>query len=195
MTLALTLAAGDAILRYGGWRKGVDQEPARIRDKRRSFEAALRSGVPICFGGDVGVYTHGENVREAELMVEYGMEAGSVLVAATSGNADIFGLADRGRIRPGLLADLVAVQGDPSDDIGALWDVVLVMKGGTGFRRRSLAVTFWIANSALSSSYTTAMVLFSSLSSIVLPSALVSLASRRSMLDMSRLAICQEDRR
>ncbi len=125
-----TLAAGDAILQYGGWRKGSAPEPERIRNKRRSFEAALQAGVDICFGGDVGVYPHGENVRELELMVEYGMATASALVTATSGNADILELPDRGRVRPGLLADLVAVRGDPTVDISALWDVVLVMKGG-----------------------------------------------------------------
>jgi len=125
-----TLAAGDAILQYGGWRKGSEPEPERIRAKRRSFEAALQSGVDICFGGDVGVYPHGENVRELELMVEYGMDPASVVVVATSGNADILELPDRGRVRSGLLADLVAVRGDPTADISALWDVVLVMKGG-----------------------------------------------------------------
>ncbi|MEJ2202758.1 MAG: amidohydrolase family protein [Gemmatimonadota bacterium] len=130
VALCPTLAAGDAILRYGGWRRGTDPEPERIRQKRRSFEAALQAGVDICFGGDVGVYPHGENVRELELLVEYGMAPTSVLVTATSGNADILELPDRGRVRPGLLADLVAVRGDPTVDIAALWDVVLVMKGG-----------------------------------------------------------------
>jgi len=125
-----TLAAGDAITRYGGWREGVDPEPARIRNKRASFRRALDAGVTICFGGDVGVYPHGENVRELELMVDYGMSPRDALRAATAGNAEIFGLTDRGRVEPGLLADLVAVEGDPSRDIGALWNVALVMKGG-----------------------------------------------------------------
>lgn len=125
-----TLAAGDAILQYGGWTKGVDPEPERITRKKESFRQALRSGVQMCVGGDVGVYTHGTNVRELELMAEYGMEPRAVLRAATAGNADIFGLEDRGRIRPGLLADLVAVRGDPSLDPSALRDVALVMKGG-----------------------------------------------------------------
>lgn len=125
-----TLAAGDAIAQYGGWRKGVDPEPARIRAKRASFRLALDSGVAICFGGDVGVFPHGENVRELELMVDYGMDVADVLHAATAGNADIFGLADRGRIEPGLLADLVAVRGDPSRDISALRAVEMVVKGG-----------------------------------------------------------------
>ena len=125
-----TLAAGEAITGYGGWRKGIDEEPARIRAKRASFQMALESGVQMCFGGDVGVYPHGENVWELELMVEYGMSPSDALHAATAGNASIFELDDRGRVEPGLLADLVAVQGDPTDDIGALRAVDMVMKGG-----------------------------------------------------------------
>jgi imidazolonepropionase-like amidohydrolase len=129
-----TLAAGDAIAQYGGWTKGVDPEPARIARKRQSFAAALESGVDICFGGDVGVYPHGDNVRELEMMVDYGMATDAVLRASTAGNADMLELGDRGRVRPGLLADLVAVRGDPSTDISDLRDVALVMKGGTVVR-------------------------------------------------------------
>ena len=125
-----TLAAGDAISQYGGWRKGVDPEPQRLQRKRASFALALSSGVSMCFGGDVGVYPHGDNVRELELMVEYGMSPVAALRAATSGNADMFELDDRGAILPGLLADIIVVQGNPATDISALWDLVLVMKGG-----------------------------------------------------------------
>jgi imidazolonepropionase-like amidohydrolase len=128
--LCPTLAASDAVARYAGWRKGVDPEPARITAKRQSFRAALDAGVPICFGGDVGVYSHGDNVVELELMVEYGMSPQDAVRAATSGNAEILGLEDRGRIAPGLLADFVAVDGDPTSDITALRNVRWVMKGG-----------------------------------------------------------------
>jgi imidazolonepropionase-like amidohydrolase len=82
-------------------------------------------------GGDVGVFAHGENAREMELMAAWGMRAADVLIAATSGNARLFHLADRlGSIRPGLLADLVAVDGDPTADIHAVRAIRLVMKGG-----------------------------------------------------------------
>jgi imidazolonepropionase-like amidohydrolase len=131
VALCPTIAAGDAITQYGGWRKGRDPEPGRITRKRESVRMALDAGVPICFGGDVGVYPHGDNVRELELMVEYGMSSHDALIAATSGNARIFDLNDRGRLQSGMLADVIAVRGDPSNDISALRRVVLVIKGGT----------------------------------------------------------------
>jgi imidazolonepropionase-like amidohydrolase len=126
-----TLAAGDAVLQYKGWKKGIDPEPADIVEKKKSFQSALRNGVTICMGGDVGVYTHGDNAREMELMVEYGMKAIDVLRSATSVNADVFGYADKiGRLKKGLLADLIAVQGDPSKDIKSVRNIQLVIKDG-----------------------------------------------------------------
>jgi imidazolonepropionase-like amidohydrolase len=131
VALCPTLAAGDAVRQYAGWRKGVDPEPRVIAEKRASFRAALEARVPLCMGGDVGVYPHGDNARELELMVDYGMQPIEVLRSATSSNARFFHLDDRlGQIRPGLLADLVAVQGDPSVRIGDIRMVRLVMKGG-----------------------------------------------------------------
>ncbi len=136
VALCPTLAAGDAILQYGGWRKGTDPEPERIRRKRASFRAALDAGVTICAGSDVGVFPHGDNARELAMMAAYGMAPLDVLRAATAVNARLFHLDDRlGRIRPGLLADLVAVDGDPTADLAALRAVRLVMKDGILYRR------------------------------------------------------------
>jgi imidazolonepropionase-like amidohydrolase len=116
---------------YGGWQKGVDPDPERIRRKKESFRIALEEGVPLCFGGDVGVFDHGDNVWELELMVEYGMPVPDALKAATSENARILGLDDElGLVAPGFIADLIAVEGDPTTDISALRQVRFVMKDG-----------------------------------------------------------------
>jgi imidazolonepropionase-like amidohydrolase len=128
--LCPTLAAGDAIARYRGW-NGAEPAPPAVQQDRAAFRLALKAGVPICMGGDVGVYAHGTNAREMLLMAQAGMANGAVLTAATAGNARHFGLADRGRIAPGLLADLVAVPGDPFADLAAVTRVGFVMKGGT----------------------------------------------------------------
>lgn len=128
-TLCPTLAAGDAIARYRGW-NGQEPAPADVQHDRAAFQLAMKAGVPICMGGDVGVFTHGENAREMLLMAKAGMANAAVLTAATAGNARYFGLNDRGRIASGLLADLVAVTGDPLADLTAVTRVQLVMKGG-----------------------------------------------------------------
>ncbi len=91
----------------------------------------------MCMGGDVGVYAHGDNAREMELMAAYGMRPADVLIAATSGNARLFRLSDNlGAVKPGLLADLVAVEGDPTADLSAVRAVRLVMKNGEIVRER-----------------------------------------------------------
>ena len=125
-----TLSAGEATSSYKGWHKGIDPQPDRVKQKHISFTAALKSGVTILMGGDVGVFTHGDNSREMILMVEYGMPAIDVLRSATSVNANVFGLTTLGNIKPGYLADLVAVEGNPVEDIKMTRRVKMVMKNG-----------------------------------------------------------------
>jgi imidazolonepropionase-like amidohydrolase len=135
IALCPTVAAGDAISQYGGWKKGIDPTPARILAKQENFKMALSSGVKIVFGGDVGVFTHGDNVRELELMVEYGMNTKAALISATSANAEQFHLNTLGQLKEGFLADIIAVEGDPMKEISALRKVGLVMKDGKIYKR------------------------------------------------------------
>ncbi|MBB5715460.1 metal-dependent hydrolase family protein [Sphingomonas aerophila] len=129
-----TLAATDATSRYAG-SNGAAPEPARITAKRASYAAAITSGVTLCVGGDTGVFAHGDNARELDLMSAWGLSPARVLSIATGGNARVLGIADRvGTVKPGLLADLVAVEGDPARDLSALRRVRLVMKGGAVVR-------------------------------------------------------------
>ncbi len=130
IALCPTLAAADASARYRGW-TGSEPAPAAVRAARDSFRLARAAGVPICMGGDVGVYAHGTNAREMVLMAAAGMPAAEVLIAATSGNARWLRVGDRlGTVKPGMIADLVAVAGDPSRDIAAVRTVRFVMKNG-----------------------------------------------------------------
>ena len=136
VALCPTLAAGDAIQQYRGWKKGMDAEPQSIANKKKSFQLALKTGVIICMGGDVGVFAHGDNAREMELMVEYGMKPVDVLRSATSVNADVFGYGDKiGRLKKDLLADIIAVEGDPTNDIKAIRKIKLVIKHGVVYKQ------------------------------------------------------------
>jgi imidazolonepropionase-like amidohydrolase len=136
VALCATIAAGDAVSQYAGWKKGTEPVPSRIKLKKESFKEALKAGVTICAGGDVGVFAHGDNVRELELMVEYGMNPAEVLKAATSVNSKTFHLENEtGRIIPGLQADILIIKGDPLKDISDLRNVQWVMKGGIIYKK------------------------------------------------------------
>lgn len=136
VALCPTLAAGDAVAQYSGWKKGIDPELPRITAKRKSFQDALAAGVTICMGGDVGVFSHGDNAREMEMMVEYGMKPIEVLRSATSVNADVFGYGNKiGRVRQGFLADIIAVSGDPTQNIHSIRNVVFIMKDGKIYKQ------------------------------------------------------------
>ena len=130
VALCPTLAASEAYARYFENWNGQEPAPESVQENRRAFQAAMRAGVTMCMGGDVGVYTHGQNWLEMDAMQRAGMRADQVMIAATSGNALIFGLDDRGVVRSGKLADLVAVEGDPTRNVDAVRSVRLVMKDG-----------------------------------------------------------------
>jgi imidazolonepropionase-like amidohydrolase len=130
-----TLAASESVAGYKGWVKGKTPDPPAIQGKKKSFKDALQSGVTIGVGGDVGVFAHGENVMEMELMVEYGMSPLDVLQSATRINAHAFHLEYLGSIRPGMMADLVVVSGDPTSSIANLRKVLFVMKEGFVYRQ------------------------------------------------------------
>ena len=134
IALCPTLAATESISGYRGWKKGVDPEPEGVKHKHQIFTEALKAGVIICMGGDVGVFPHGDNAKEMLLMVEYGMKPIDVLRSATSVNAAVFKLPNLGQVKAGFLADLVSVEGNPADNIKAVKEVRKVWKDGKEVR-------------------------------------------------------------
>jgi imidazolonepropionase-like amidohydrolase len=130
VALCPTITAG-----AGPWPPADPNSPAAIR-KRTSFKAALAAGVTILNGSDVGTFPHGENAREIEAMVAYGMPLVDALKSATSTAARVLHMDNQiGSVKPGLFADLVAFDGDPTKDVGALRRVKFVMKNGIVYRQ------------------------------------------------------------
>jgi imidazolonepropionase-like amidohydrolase len=135
VTLIPTLAATESMAFYHGWVKGKSPEPEELTQKKKAFKTALEAGVKIGMGGDVGVFAHGQNVLEMELMAAYGMKPIDVLKAATSVNSRAFHLDTLcGFIKPGLKADLILVEGNPAKQISDCRKVKWVMKDGVIYK-------------------------------------------------------------
>jgi imidazolonepropionase-like amidohydrolase len=100
-----------------------------------SFKRALRNGLKVAFGTDAGVFPHGDNAKELTARVRHGDTPLHAIRSATTVNAELFGTPDRGKIEAGLLADLIAVAGNPLEDIKLLEDVRFVMKGGVAYKQ------------------------------------------------------------
>lgn len=136
VALCPTLGAYEAYSRYDGWDGDLATAPQDIKVKREEITRARRAGVALCNGSDVGVFDHGDNAWELELLVAYGLTPLDALKAATSGNARILGMeATIGKIAPGMAADLAAFEGDPSTDISAARKTRFVMQAGRIVRR------------------------------------------------------------
>jgi imidazolonepropionase-like amidohydrolase len=124
--LCPTLSAGVAL-------SGPDSED-NIK-MRETFKNALKSGVTIANGSDVGVFAHGDNAGELVLMVKWGMQNADALRSATSINARLLQENKIGQVKTGLLADLIAVKGNPMQDISALRKVMFVMQNGVVYKQ------------------------------------------------------------
>jgi len=136
ITICPTVAHNEVSAIFYGWKRGIDKDPPRIKKKKELIDQAVKLGINICFGSDAGgVLAHGKNYLEMELLADYGMNNIDVLKAATSGNADIFDLSAKvGRVRQGLLADLIAVDGDPTKDVSRIEQLKFIMKDGVIYK-------------------------------------------------------------
>ena len=138
--LSMDIYVSDYILSEGEAAGILEESLAKERivgkAQRERFQAAASAGVNLAFGSDAGVYPHGENGRQFAYMTEWGLTPMQAIQAATIGNAELFGITeDRGSIAVGKRADMIAVDGDPLEDIRALEDVDFVMKGGVVYKR------------------------------------------------------------
>jgi len=128
--LCPTLAASEAMARYSGWEPGMPDH-ARITASKEMFQRAMAAGVTIACGSDAGVFAHGDNLREVELMVAYGMTPTMAIAASTVGPGRLLRPEnDLGQVAEGFLADLIAVKGRPTEDVSVYRKPVIVIRDG-----------------------------------------------------------------
>ncbi|MBT5187612.1 MAG: amidohydrolase family protein [Kordiimonadaceae bacterium] len=130
-----TVTITESIAEYGGWLKGQGPEPKSVATKKDAMTSALKSGVTICNGSDVGPYTHGDNLRELLIMHEYGLSIEKTLQAATIVGAELMNKkGELGEVKVGYIADLIAVKGNPLENLEVLSDIRMVMQGGEVYK-------------------------------------------------------------
>jgi len=118
--------------------ESIEKEKLVGRIQRENFAKAVKAGVRVAFGTDAGVYPHGDNAKQFRYMVKFGLTPAGAIRAATVDAAELLGRADQvGQVKPGLLADLIAVPGDPLADVTILESVFFVMKSGQVVKRNS----------------------------------------------------------
>lgn len=130
VVLCPTLMASESIARYQGWNPETDPDHPRVTTAKTLIRNALTAGVTIACGSDVGVFTHGDNARELELMFAYGMAIDDVLRSATVTAAQVLEQDDLGQVKENMLADLVVVGANPLEQLSTLRDPILVIKDG-----------------------------------------------------------------
>jgi imidazolonepropionase-like amidohydrolase len=110
--------------------ENLAKDAAIAQTQRDSFRAAVEAGVKMVFGSDAAIYPHGDNAKQFAIMVEYGMSEAQALQAATVNAAALMKRDDLGQIKAGFLADIIALEGNPLEDIRAAERVRFVMKDG-----------------------------------------------------------------
>ena len=130
MVLCPTLAASQSMATYSGWDPATADHP-RVATAKKLMKNALESGVTIACGSDVGVFSHGDNARELELMFAYGMPIEDVIRSVTSVAAMTIGRAQElGQVKAGFIADLIVVEQNPLEKLKTLRTPTVVIQAG-----------------------------------------------------------------